>query len=197
MTILEERLFMMNMDRSLKMMAFSALMASFIAAGAYLAIPIGPVPIVLQNLFVLLAGLLLGGRWAAISVGTYLLAGICGLPIFAGGGAGLARLFGPTGGYLLGFLPAAFFVGIIVERAQGRLLVEVAAMVGASIIIYACGVPRLMMVTQMPFEKALMVGVYPFIIGDALKIAAAIGVARSVRPLISNAISRSLSNSVG
>ena len=73
----EERL-----DHKHRMMVFSALFSAFIAAGAYLIIPIGPVPIVLQNLFVLLAGLLLGSRWGVTSVAVYMVAGICGLPVF-------------------------------------------------------------------------------------------------------------------
>ena len=74
----------MNTPSQLRMMVYASLLAALIAVGAYLAIPIGPVPIVLQNLFVLLAGLLLGSRWGAASVAVYLLAGACGLPVFAG-----------------------------------------------------------------------------------------------------------------
>ena len=69
----------------LRMLIFASLLAALMAAGAYLAIPIGPVPIVLQNMFVFLAGLLLGGRWGLASVAVYLLTGALGLPVFAGG----------------------------------------------------------------------------------------------------------------
>ena len=69
----------------LRMTVFASLLAALMAAGAFLAIPIGPVPIVLQNMFVLLAGLLLGSRWGLASVAVYLLTGACGLPVFAGG----------------------------------------------------------------------------------------------------------------
>jgi len=172
-------------DHALRMMIYAALLSAFIAVGAFLIIPIGPVPIVLQNLFVLLAGLLLGSRWAAISVGVYLLAGICGLPVFAGGGAGIGRLLGPTGGYLVGFLPAAFLVGFICERAGHRIWVQILAMIGATLMIYGCGVPWLMKIAQLPLGKALAVGMYPFLIGDALKIAVAVPIARNLRPLMS------------
>ena len=172
-------------DHALRMMIYAALMSAFIAVGAFLIVPIGPVPIVLQNLFVLLAGLLLGSRWAAASVGVYLLAGICGLPVFAGGSAGIGRLLGPTGGYLVGFLPAAFFVGFICERAGHRIWVQVLAMIGATLMIYGCGVPWLMKVAQLPLGKALAVGMYPFLIGDAFKIAVAVPIARTLRPLMS------------
>ena len=76
----------------------ASLFAALIAAGAFLAVPIGPVPIVLQNMFVLLAGLLLGPRWGLAGVGIYLLAGAIGLPVFAGGTGGIGRMLGPTGG---------------------------------------------------------------------------------------------------
>jgi biotin transport system substrate-specific component len=166
------------------MMVFASLMAALIAVGSYLAVPVGPVPIVLQNLFVLLAGLLLGGRWAAASVAVFLLAGACGLPVFANGTAGLGRLIGPTGGYLIGYLAAAFLVGIMAEKANQRVALEVLAMVIGSMVVYAFGVPWLAMVTGMPWDKAIAVGLYPFLIGDALKIAAAIPISRAVRPLM-------------
>ena len=111
----------MNPNNRLQKMVLAALMAALTAAGAYMVIPIGPVPIVLQNLFVLLSGLLLGSRWAAASMGIYLLGGALGLPIFAGGSGGLAKLIGPTGGYLVGFPLAAFIIGLVAERSRGRL----------------------------------------------------------------------------
>lgn len=107
--------------RQLKLMIYSALMATLTAVGAYIAIPIGPVPIVLQNLFIMLAGLLLGGRWALISVGVYLLAGVVGLPVFAGGTGGIGKLVGPTGGYLLGFAAAAYWIGTISEIGRAHV----------------------------------------------------------------------------
>ena len=180
----------MSSDNSLRMVVYASLMAALIAVGAYVAIPIGPVPIVLQNLFVLLAGLLLGSRWAAISVAIYLLAGACGLPVFAGGSAGIGRLIGPTGGYLFGFLVAAFLVGFVSERAKGRRLVEVLAMVAASLLVYAIGVPWLKVVTGLSMTKALAVGMYPFLIGDVLKIIAAVPIAKAVRPLMQGIASR-------
>ncbi|MDQ1330177.1 MAG: biotin transport system substrate-specific component, partial [Thermodesulfobacteriota bacterium] len=93
------------------MMAYASLLAALTAVGAYIAIPVGPVPIVLQSLFILLAGLLLGSTWGVAGVGIYLLAGAFGLPVFAGGAGGIGRFLGPTGGYLLGFLPAVYIIG--------------------------------------------------------------------------------------
>jgi biotin transport system substrate-specific component len=174
----------MDSQTSTRSLVFASLMAALIAAGAFLVIPIAPVPIVLQNLFVLLAGLLLGSRWAAASVAIYLLAGACGLPVFAGGSGGLGHLVGPRGGYLFGFLIAAFLVGFIAERSKQRLVPEILGMILGSIAIYATGVPWLMMMLGLSPHKALAVGMYPFLIGDALKIAAAIPIARGLRPLM-------------
>ncbi|GBC62174.1 BioY family transporter [Desulfonema ishimotonii] len=178
----------MNSSRQLQLTVYASLFAALIAAGSYLAIPIGPVPIVLQNLFILLAGLLLGSRWGLASVGIYLLAGAMGLPVFAGGTGGIGRLFGPTGGYLLSYLPAVFIVGWISERAgtaARRILFDIGAMILGSFIVYAIGVPWLSAMTGMAWKKAVMVGMVPFLPGDALKIAAAVPIARTLRPVIS------------
>ena len=98
---------------SIKMMVYASLFSALMAAGAYIAIPIGPVPIVLQNMFVLMAALLLGVRWGMAAILLYLFMGACGLPVFAGGTGGIGRLFGPTGGYLLGYIPAVLITALI------------------------------------------------------------------------------------
>lgn len=166
-------------------MVYASLMAALTAVGAYIAIPIGPVPIVLQNLFVMLTGLLLGSRWGLISIGIYLLAGAVGLPVFAGGTGGIGKFLGPTGGYLIGFAAAVYLIGLISERGRGSVVVDVLAMLAGSLVIYALGVGWLKVVTSMSLAKAASIGMLPFLIGDALKIAAAIPITRAVRPLIS------------
>lgn len=176
----------MNSDNSLQKMVLSALMAALTAAGAYMVLPIGPVPIVLQSLFVLLSGLLLGSRWAAASMGVYLLAGVLGLPVFAGGGGGLAKLMGPTGGYLVGFPLAAFVIGLVAERSRGNLWINLLGLVAGSLVIYLCGVTWLKMVLGISVAKALVVGMFPFLPGDAAKIVAALALSRSLVPLMEN-----------
>ena len=168
----------------LRMTVYASLLAALTAAGAYLVIPIGPVPIVLQSLFIFLSGLLLGSRWGVASVGVYLLAGALGLPVFAGGVGGIGRFAGPTGGYLLGFLPAVYVIGLITEKTRKRVVFDVFAMVCGSIIIYSCGVSWLKILTGMTLAKTMVVGMYPFILGDVLKIAAAVPIAKALRPVI-------------
>jgi len=168
----------------LRMTAYASLMAALTAVGAYIAIPIGPVPIVLQNLFVYLMGLLLGLRWGLAGMAAYLLAGAVGLPVFSGGKGGIGHLIGPTGGYLLGFLPAVAIIGIITQKARESILLNLVALILATAVIYACGVGWLSFVTKMSLAKSFLVGMVPFLLGDALKIAAALFIARSLRPLI-------------
>jgi biotin transport system substrate-specific component len=170
--------------KQLHMIVYASLLAALTAAGAYLAIPIGPVPIILQNLFIFLSGLLLGSKWGVASVGIYLLAGALGLPVFSGGVGGVGRFAGPTGGYLLGFLPAVYVIGLITEKTRNRVVFDVLAMACAGMIIYACGVIWLKVLTGMTLSKTLAVGMYPFILGDALKIAAAVPIAKALRPVI-------------
>ena len=169
---------------SLRMTVYASLMAALTAAGAYLAIPIGPVPSVLQNLFIFLSGLLLGPVWGTASVGIYLLAGILGLPVFAGGVGGIARFIGPTGGYLFGFLPAVCIIGVISHGSKTNVVKDLLAMICGSLIIYTCGLSWLKILTGMTLGKTLAVGMYPFLPGDALKIAAAVPMAKALRPVI-------------
>ena len=168
----------------LRWMVLASLMAALTAVGAYLHIPLGPVPIVLTNLFVLLAGLLLGSRWGLTSMGVYLMVGAIGMPVFAGGKGGLVHFFGPTGGYLLGFALAAWVVGLISERCHGILGWEIVAVILGLISIYGVGVPWRNVVSQLSWSKTLMVGVAPFLAGDVAKASVALVIAHSVRPIL-------------
>jgi biotin transport system substrate-specific component len=175
---------MMLTAASLRMTVYAALFAALTAVGAYLAIPVGPVPIVLQNFFVYLTGLLLGRRWAAAAIGVYLLAGALGLPVFAGGQGGITRFIGPTGGYLVGYLPAVYLIGSISERSDPGILRDVIALVCGTVALYTCGVTWLKILADISWTQAGTIGVLPFLPGDALKIAVAAPMARSLRRII-------------
>ena len=164
-----------------KPMVYSALFVALIACGAFMAIPVGPVPIVLQNMFVLLAGLVLGPVWGLATVGVYLLVGLAGLPVFAGGTAGLGKLFGPTGGYLMGYLPAVYVTGLVSQKLNQKPVADILALILGSLIVYGVGVPWLKLAFAMPWSKALAAGMLPFLLGDALKVAAAACIAPRVR----------------
>ena len=168
----------------LRWIVLASLMAALTAVGAYIHVPIGPVPIVLSTLFVLLSGLLLGSHWGIVSMGVYLLVGVIGMPVFYGGKGGFAHFLGPTGGYLLGYLLAAWITGMISERSRGLLILDIFAVLIGSLVIYGVGVPWLKIVTKMSWTKTLMVGIVPFLIGDAIKGSVAVILARSVRPIL-------------
>ncbi len=145
-----------------------------IALSAQLAfhLPFSPVPITGQTFAVLLVGALLGSVRGGMVVLLYLAEGLSGLPVFAGGGAGPVILLGPTGGYLVGFVPAVIFVGFLAERGwDRRFLTTLAAMTGGTAAIFVCGLTWLA-ILQLP-DGVLTIGLWPFIPGAILKIVAA------------------------
>jgi biotin transport system substrate-specific component len=168
----------------LNALVLCSLMAGLMAAGAFIHIPLGPVPIVLTNLFVLLSGLLLGSRWGAASAALYLLVGAIGFPVFYGGRGGMAHLLGPTGGYLFGFIFSAWITGFISERFPQSLKGIAAAVIFGCLFTYGLGVFWLKAITQMTWNKAWMLGMVPFLPGDALKAVLAVILFRSVKPIL-------------
>ena len=170
----------------LRMMVYASLLAALTAASALFSIQIGDVPVILYNFFILLMGLLLGSRWGTASVAVYLLAGSLGLPVFAGSKGGLAILLGPTGGYLIGFLPAVFIIGLISEKFNQRLLPDIIALLCGTAVIYALGVIQLKIVLDKTWMVSLAIGFFPFIIFDLVKLVAAAVTAKAIRPIIKN-----------
>jgi biotin transport system substrate-specific component len=143
-----------------------------IALSAQFEIPLTPVPITAQTFAVLLLAALYGSRRGAATCAVYLLLGLGGLPVFAGGAAGLARFAGPTAGYLISYIPVAFVVGWLSERGWDRKVWSTAlAMVIGNAIIYVTGV--LWLQRFVAPGTALEVGVYPFVVGDLFKVALA------------------------
>ncbi|MCA1753995.1 MAG: biotin transporter BioY [Spirochaeta sp.] len=173
----------------LERVAATAAFTALITVGAYLSFPLpgSPVPVVVQNFFVIVAGMLLGPRHGVAAVAVYLVLGAVGFPVFSGGSGGVAHLVGPTGGYLLGYLPAVFVSGALLRRksrATGSAgLGRVAAAAGLGFaLVYLCGVPVLMLVTGLGLGPALAVGFLPFLPGDVLKAVAAVLLYRRVAP---------------
>jgi len=148
----------------------------FTAAAAQVAIPLPgtPVPVTGQTFAVLLCGLVLGARRAALAQALYLAEGACGLPCFAGGAGGLLPLVGPTGGYLLAFPLAAWATGALAERGWDRRpLALFAAMLLGSAAIFALGLAQL--ARFVPARALVTAGLAPFVAGDVLKAALAAG----------------------
>ena len=145
-----------------------------LAVSAQFKIPLYPVPVTGQTLVVLLIGMTYGPRLGGITLAAYLFEGALGLPVFAGGAAGVAVLMGPTAGYLFGFLLAAIAMGYLAERGMGRTVVStIAAMVIGNCVIYLCG--ALWLANFIGFGQAIAAGVLPFLYGDALKLVVAAG----------------------
>ncbi|WP_156151166.1 biotin transporter BioY [Methanosarcina sp. Kolksee] len=154
------------------MMVFASLFAALTAVGAYIQIPIpfSPVPVTLQVFFVLLAGSMLKSKWGGLSMIVYTLLGIAGLPVFAGGSSGMGVLFGPTGGYITGFILAAYAIGKLSEKAdKSGLFINALNMSAGVLILYACGFIQLMFVADMGPGTSLALGVIPFLPGEIVK----------------------------
>jgi biotin transport system substrate-specific component len=153
--------------------AGTALLA--LAARIEIPLPFSPIPVTGQTFAVLLIGAALGSRLGAVTVGAYILVGTAGLPVFAGGAMGIARLIGPTGGYLAGFIVAAAIVGWLAERGWTRTVpLTIAAMLIGEAAIYLFGLAWL---TRFPLVVGLLdAGLLPFVVGDLYKLALAVAV---------------------
>lgn len=168
----------------------AALFVALITVGSYIVIPLpfSPVPIALQSGFVLLAGVMLAPTWAIASVGTYLLIGALGLPVFAGGTGGLGHLIGPTGGYLLGYLAAAALTSLLTGDSLWKVAV---ATIAGTAVIYLFGVSWLALTQGLSAGEAIALGMVPFLPGDVLKIVAVAAVARTADTIISRPVRES------
>ncbi|MFV0423922.1 biotin transporter BioY [Oleidesulfovibrio sp.] len=158
---------------SLHRTVWLALLAALIAAGAFIYVPVGPVPMTLQIYFVLLAGLILGPVYGGLAVLLYILAGAVGLPVFSGGRAGFAHLLGPTGGFLLGFVLSAIICGVAGAGRNLPIPVLLLCVLAALGVTYVLGTLRLASMLDMEMSAAASAAVAPFIAGDLVKAVAA------------------------
>ena len=133
-------------------------------------IPISPVPISFTNLAIYFTVILLGGKKGTICYLVYLLIGFVGIPVFSSFTSGPAKLLGPTGGYLIGFIFMAMISGFFVDKFPSKIYMYVLGMVLGTIVTYALGTTWLAYQANMTFVQALFAGVIPYIIGDIVKI---------------------------
>ena len=178
-------------SKALIKISFTALFAALTAAGTFIAIPIGPVPIVLQNFFVVLSGLVLGPFLGIAAVGLYILAGILNFPVFAGGSGGIARFAGPTGGFLVGYVLAAFTAGSIAGKSGARTPLPriIAAVITGLLVVYVPGLIWLKISAALSWVKTFLAGFVPFVIGDVLKGIAAVLIAPRLRRIAAGFLS--------
>lgn len=158
----------------IRSMALVSLMTAVCCILAPMSVPIGPVPVSLSVLAVLFVAYVIGPRLGAISVLLYILIGLVGLPVFSGYSGGPAKLFGPTGGYIIGYLPLVIIAGWFVTRFPTRQwYLQIAGMILGLVICYMLGTAWFMVLMHTSLQEALSLCVYPFLAFDAMKIATA------------------------
>ena len=159
--------------------AFFVLATAF---GAYIRIPIPgtPVPITLQTFFVALSGAVLGKRLGFFSQASYIFLGAIGLPIFQGLGFGTAHIFGPTGGYLIGFMASSYLVGRMLEKEVSNPYRIIASLAAGNALLYGLGIAWLMFLYRISFFNAVTIGLIPFLTVEAVKISAAAFIYRAI-----------------
>lgn len=150
--------------------------AALTALLAQIAVPLYPVPITGQTLAVLLVGATLGAARGALSLALYAVLGIVGLPVFSDYGSGVHVILGPTGGYIVGFIVSAGLVGWLSERAWERqILKALATFAAGTLVVFAVGLPWLAVALGLDLMQTLNGGLFPFLIGGAIKALIAAG----------------------
>lgn len=168
-------------------MAVTALMAAVMCVLGPLSVPIGAVPISLTNLVICFTVWLLGPKFGTLSVAVYLVLGAVGLPVFSGYGAGLAKLAGPTGGYLIGFLPMALIGGLFIEKSKGQPVISGLGLVLGIAVSYALGTAWFVFQMGCELGYALAVCVYPFIVFDLIKVVISVVIGSLLRKRLTQA----------
>ncbi|MDD4571308.1 MAG: biotin transporter BioY [Clostridia bacterium] len=170
---------------NIRIMTLVGLMVAVCGICAQIAIPLpfSPVPLTLQTLAIMVAAMMLGPRWGTLVMLVYVAAGSVGIPVFAQAKAGIGALAGATGGFIWGFIPGAFVMGLLAGETQKDLKFSkalVSALAGLAI-IYCCGVIQLSLVAGLSIGQAILVGVLPYLPLEAVKILLAAKIVSSVR----------------
>lgn len=168
-------------------MAMVAVMAAVLAVVSPFALPIGPVPISLATLAVLLTVYVLGWKMGTLAVLIYILLGAAGMPVFSGFAGGLGKLMGPTGGYILGYLPMALVAGLFVERFPKNRAMQFVGMVLATAVLYVLGTAWFCFAMDSALVPALSACVIPFLPGDLVKVLVSLGVGPLLRSRLDQA----------
>ena len=163
-----------------KTMALIGVMTAIICVMGPLSLPIGPVPLSLGTLAIYFAVYVLGMKKGVIACLVYLLIGLVGVPVFAAFSSGPAKLLGPTGGYLIGYIFLALICGFVIDKTDNMAICFFGMLLGTAV-LYMFGTAWLAYSAKMTFQKALAAGVLPFIAGDAAKIVIAIIAGGEVR----------------
>ena len=170
-----------NKKISTSTMAVVALMTAVVCVLAPFSIPVGPIPISLATFGLYLAIIILGRKRAVTVCLLYLLIGFVGLPVYSGFSGGPAKLLGPTGGYLIGYVFLTYIAGIIVDKfPKNRWLCLLSLVIGTAV-CYLLGTAWLAYQMKMEFIEAFMIGVVPFLVGDMVKIVTSVWVGMRIK----------------
>lgn len=167
-------------------MSMIAVMTAVTCVLAPLSIPIGEVPISFTNLVIYFTLYLLGWKRASVSYIVYMLIGMVGVPVFSGFAGGLGKLAGPTGGYIIGFLPMAVIAGLVIDHTHNRLL-QLLGMILGTAVCYALGTAWFCFSTHTGVMAALWMCVIPFIVGDLVKMVLAMTMGPMIRERLEKA----------
>ena len=151
-------------------MTIIGLMAAVICVLGPLSIPVGLVPVSFTNLAIFFTIYILGTKKAIVSILLYILIGLVGTPVFSGFSGGLAKILGPTGGYIIGFVFMTFISGIFIDKFINKWYLCVLGMISGTAVCYAFGTIWLSYQADMTLPAAIGIGVIPFIPGDIIKI---------------------------
>ena len=162
-----------------------AMMTAILCLLGPMSIPIGPIPVSLSVLGVLLIPYVLPVKQSLAAVSLYILLGLFGLPVFSGYSGGPAKLFGPTGGYIIGYLPMVLIAGLLITRVAAKQWYwQISGMLLGLITCYALGSAWFMFLSKTTLSETLSLCVYPFIPIDLVKIAAACIVGNTIRQIL-------------
>lgn len=170
-----------NKKFSASTMAVVALMTAVLCVLAPFSIPIGPIPISMATFGLYLSAIILGRKRAVLVCLMYLLMGFIGLPVYSGFSGGPAKLLGPTGGYLIAYVFLTVIAGTIVDKFPKNRWLCLLGLVIGTLVCYILGTAWLAYQMRLTFIEALMIGVVPFLIGDVIKIVAAVWIGLMIR----------------
>lgn len=160
------------MKISTKSLTFTALLAAIICVLSPIAINIGPIPLSFGTLAIYIASSLIDMKHGVAAVVVFVALGAVGVPVFTNWTGGFGRIAGPTGGYIIGYIPMAFIIGLIVDRLNKHIWAYPVAMTVGTAVLYLFGAAWFMIQSGADLASALLACVVPFLIGDALKIVA-------------------------
>ncbi|MDE6732871.1 MAG: biotin transporter BioY [Oscillospiraceae bacterium] len=173
---------------TVRVMVFMAIFAAIICIAAPVSVQVGPIPITLATFAIYLAGAILGGKRGMIAVIVYIMLGAVGLPVFSNFNGGFTALLGPTGGYIIGYIPLVLLTGIFSDMNSKKHWTMIIGMLLGTVALYTFGTAWFMIMTESSLGRALALCALPFIPGDALKIVCVSAIAMPLKSKLSSVI---------